>query len=248
MPFTFSHPAAVLPLAYLPKRFISMTGLVIGSMAPDFEYFLKMKSYSSYSHTWPGLFWFDLPVSIMLAFAFHLFVRDRLIDNLPVFLTKRLLIFKNFNWVKHFKENFLIVIVSIIVGVTSHILWDKFTHEGKIFVQIIDEAHYTFTIAGHSFSRYRILQDVSSIIGGLIVIYALFELPAGKLFVRQRSIVPFWLSVTLITLVIVSIWILLVDENRFFKNLIIVTISGGLIGLVVTSAILPQELYPENSE
>src|SRR6185295_15030806 len=139
MPFTFSHPAAVLPLAYLPKRFVSMTGLVIGSMAPDFEYFLRMTGNSYYSHTWIGLFWFDLPLTIILAFIFHLVVRDRLVNNLPVFLAKRLLIFTNFNWIKHFKENFLIVIASIIVGIVSHILWDKFTHEGKIFVHVINE-------------------------------------------------------------------------------------------------------------
>ncbi|WP_113654854.1 DUF4184 family protein, partial [Pedobacter namyangjuensis] len=30
MPFTFSHPAIVLPLTYLPKKWFSLTGLVIG--------------------------------------------------------------------------------------------------------------------------------------------------------------------------------------------------------------------------
>ena len=41
MPFTFSHPAAVLPLRLLPRHWFSLTGLVIGSMVPDFEYFLR---------------------------------------------------------------------------------------------------------------------------------------------------------------------------------------------------------------
>ncbi|WP_262496247.1 DUF4184 family protein [Flavobacterium piscis] len=39
MPFTFSHPAIILPLKYLPKNWISLTGLIIGSLTPDFEYF-----------------------------------------------------------------------------------------------------------------------------------------------------------------------------------------------------------------
>lgn len=59
MPFTFSHPAIVLPLTSLPKRCISVTGFVIGSLTPDFEYFIRMKVKSEYSHTISGLFWFD---------------------------------------------------------------------------------------------------------------------------------------------------------------------------------------------
>ena len=54
MPFTFSHPAIVLPLKYLPKKWFSFTGLIIGSMTPDFEYFLRMKVKSDYSHTLNG--------------------------------------------------------------------------------------------------------------------------------------------------------------------------------------------------
>ncbi|WP_240482010.1 DUF4184 family protein [Flavobacterium psychrophilum] len=39
MPFTFSHPAIILPLRYLPRQWFSLTGLIIGSLTPDFEYF-----------------------------------------------------------------------------------------------------------------------------------------------------------------------------------------------------------------
>jgi hypothetical protein len=55
MPFTFSHPAIILPLAYLPKKWYSMTGLVIGSLVPDFEYFLRMSMAGYHSHTIAGL-------------------------------------------------------------------------------------------------------------------------------------------------------------------------------------------------
>src|SRR5574338_195989 len=96
MPFTFSHPAAVLPLGYFPKRFISMTGLVIGSTAPDFEYFIRMKNRSYYSHTWLGLLWFDLPLVIILAFIYHGIVRNMFLDDLPVIFTKRVAVFTNF--------------------------------------------------------------------------------------------------------------------------------------------------------
>ena len=83
MPFTFSHPAIILPFRYLPVKWFSFTGLVIGSLTPDFEYFIRMKVQSIYSHTLLGIFWFDLPLAILLAFLFHSLVRDTLFFNLP---------------------------------------------------------------------------------------------------------------------------------------------------------------------
>jgi hypothetical protein len=93
MPFTFSHPAIVIPLAAKKIR-LSATGLIVGSMAPDFEYFIRMKNVSRYSHTAMGLFWFDLPLALLLCFIYHLIVRNSLFDNLPAFLKERLMVYK----------------------------------------------------------------------------------------------------------------------------------------------------------
>ncbi len=238
MPFTFSHPAAVLPLTYLPKRWISITGLVIGSLAPDFEYFLRMKVFSLYSHTWIGLFWFDLPLTIILAFIFHLIVRNSLIDNLPNFLNKRFSIFKNFNWIQYFKENFLIVILSILFGVATHIVWDNFTHEQGKFVQTIGELQKTFTIAGHLIPAYKLLQHSSTIIGGLIIIYSLFQLPFDKKYKRQKNIFSFWFLVSIITMAIVAGRLLTGLDYKQYGDVIVSIISGGLIGLVLTPKLI----------
>lgn len=106
MPFTFSHPAIVLPLTYLPKKWFSLTGLIIGSITPDFEYFIRMKVQRDYSHTLSGLFWFNLPLGILLAFIFHGIVRNSLIENLPLFLKSRFSNFTRFNWLNFFKKIF----------------------------------------------------------------------------------------------------------------------------------------------
>jgi len=105
MPFTFSHPAIVLPLKYFPKKWFSLTGLVIGSMVPDFEYFIRMKVKSIYSHTIDGIFWFDLPLALLLAFLFHNIVKKYLFQNLPKSFQIRLSIFNDFNWNNYFKNN-----------------------------------------------------------------------------------------------------------------------------------------------
>ena len=90
MPFTFSHPAVVLPLNYLPKKWFSLTALVAGSMVPDFEYFMRMRADSMYSHTWRGLFWFDLPLALLLIWIYNDLVKDKLIDHAPAYFNKRL--------------------------------------------------------------------------------------------------------------------------------------------------------------
>ena len=81
MPFTFSHPAVVLPLIRAGLK-LSATGLIIGSIIPDFEYFIRMRDWSRYSHTLVGLAWFDLPLAILVCFIYHLIVKNYLFDNL----------------------------------------------------------------------------------------------------------------------------------------------------------------------
>lgn len=237
MPFTFSHPAAVLPFAFLPARWISMTGLVIGSTAPDFEYFFRMNIYSAFSHTWAGLFWFDLPLTLLLAFVFHLVVRDRLIENLPPFLAKRLIVFKNFSWTKYFKENFIVVIISTGVGISTHILWDGLTHETGMFVLHFSALKKVFIIAGYEVPLYTILQHASTLVGGLIVLYALMKIPADKNHKTAGSIFPFWFSAGAIALMILAIRFLTGLKLEEYGNIIITAISGGLVGVVIMAGL-----------
>ncbi len=147
MPFTFSHPAIILPFALFPKDKISMTGLVIGSLSPDFEYFIRMKIQSDYSHNLVGLFLFDLPMSILLAFIFHNIVRNTLYENLPKFIKSKLIRFMQFNWNQYFIKNYFAVIISILIGAVSHIFWDSFTHFEGYFVNTISAIMIALTLA-----------------------------------------------------------------------------------------------------
>jgi Domain of unknown function (DUF4184) len=245
MPFTFSHPAIVLPLGYISKRWISMTGLVVGSLSPDFEYFLRLNVTSYYSHTWKGMFWFDLPLAIILAFIFHLIVRDKLIDNLPAFLTKRLLIFKQFNWIKYFKENYLAVVISIIIGTASHIFWDSFTHKDGLFVQKIAVLRSAFIIEGYSLPFYKLAQHLSTIIGGLTILLVLLQLPKDNNFKRQKPIFPFWLFVSFIALIIIAIKFLIGHGNTSYADLLITAITGVLTGIILASLNLKMRYNSE---
>ncbi|RKZ85433.1 MAG: hypothetical protein DRR19_16380 [Candidatus Parabeggiatoa sp. nov. 1] len=61
MPFTLSHPAAAVPLA---RGGLVLSALVVGSMSPDFLYFLCLSTQYQFGHTFIGVFVFDIPTGL----------------------------------------------------------------------------------------------------------------------------------------------------------------------------------------
>jgi hypothetical protein len=236
MPFTFSHPAIILPLTYLPRKWISLTGLIIGSLTPDFEYFLRMKIQSKYSHTIDGLFWFDLPLGLLLAFIFHNVVRNKLFDNLLHFLKIRVSIFKIFNWNEHFKTNWFVVIVSTLIGAASHIFWDSFTHDHGYFVDVFSALRETIDIFGIHIPILKLLQHTSTIIGGLVIGIAVYKLPI-KIAEERNGNLNYWFFVSVLTLTIISMRFFSGLEYYQYGNVIVTVISSLILGLILTPLI-----------
>ncbi|ENA1806089.1 DUF4184 family protein [Flavobacterium psychrophilum] len=233
MPFTFSHPAIILPLRYLPRQWFSLTGLIIGSLTPDFEYFLRMIIKSNYSHTIGGLFCFDLLLGLLLAFIFHNVVRDSLFDNLPKFLKSRFSIFKQFNWNRYFKEKGLVVMISILIGAASHIFWDSFTHYNGYFVQKIPALQNSVGFLGSQIPISKILQHSSTLLGGLVVTFTIYKLPTNK--VESESInFRYWTILLGLTLIIIVARFLSGLTLKQYGSLIVTVFSAGLISLILT--------------
>lgn len=233
MPFTFSHPAIVLPLTFLPRQWFSLTGLVIGSLTPDFEYFLRMRIKSNYSHTIDGLFWFDLPLGLLLALIFHNIVRDSLFDNFPSILKSRFLAFRQFDWNDHFKRKWFVVAISILIGAASHIFWDSFTHDHGYFVQTIPALQNSLNFFGGQIPILKILQHSSTFIGGLVIAYAIYKLPSNNI---EKEIInlKYWTILVILTLIIIAVRLLSGLELKQYGNLIVTAISAGLISLILT--------------
>ena len=181
MPFTFSHPALVLPLTNLPNKYYSLTGLIIGSLTPDFEYYIRMELKGNFSHSFLGLFLFDLPIGILLTFLFHNIIRNNLFKNLPNFFKSRFLIFTSFNWNRYFKKNWLIVIISIFVGAFSHLFWDSFTHHDGFFVHKINALQQSVHILNQNIPVFKVLQHFSTLLGGFIIAFSIIKMPIFKI-------------------------------------------------------------------
>jgi hypothetical protein len=166
MPFTFSHPAAILPFKIFPKKWISLTGLIVGSMVPDFEKFIKMSPGNSFSHTWEGLFLFNLPFGLLLCFVFHNVVRDSLICHLPLYFRKRLAHTLQYIWTGYFRKRYALVIISILIGTISHIGWDSITHKRGLAVRLMPFLEWKISVAGVGQPIYGMLDLISTVIGG----------------------------------------------------------------------------------
>src|SRR5208282_2730238 len=129
MPFTLAHPAAALPFR---KTGLVISAVVVGSMAPDFEYFLRLSPQGRFGHSLPGLIIFTLPVALAVLWLFHRSVKFAIVRLLPASLQHRL-VCTDFPFGD--VRRFALLVLSVLVGALTHILWDGFTHRSSWLVQ-----------------------------------------------------------------------------------------------------------------
>jgi Domain of unknown function (DUF4184) len=242
MPFTFSHPAIVLPLYKLVGRWVSLTGIVVGSIVPDFEYFIRMKTPSVYSHTMMGLLTFNLPVGLLLCFLFHNVVRNSLFSHLPYVLNSRLSNFKRFNWNKYFRKNWHIVILSILIGAFSHLFWDKFVHENGYLPRLFNFFGKNADMYEIEMTEYKTLHQLSSAIGGIIVLYSIFQLPVTDK-VKRPFYFTYWIYIAVIMAAVMALRFYTGLRFVDYREVIISAISSLLIAIIVTSLFLRRDYY-----
>jgi hypothetical protein len=234
MGFTFSHPALILPVRYLPRKFYSLNGLVIGSMIPDFEYFIRLDNISTFGHTFAGVFLFDLPAAIIVLTIYHQVMRPTLIKNLPHFLKSRLAYLSTFNWLNYLKSHWFVVICSILFGTLTHIFWDSFTSGNGYFVYdnpIMESRIKLFDI---EFYTYKIIKHLSSLIGIIILLFFLMELPPAK----NYSLKPdknYWILFILLMIGIFLFQLLLYGINIPLDKFIKKIVSSALCSFLALS-------------
>lgn len=235
MPFTFAHPLAVLP--FLKKRFFSATGLIAGSIAPDFESFLRMRSFSEHSHTLGGVFYFDLPFGFLLAWLFHKIIKDVLVENSPSFVQQRLVTLRQVDFASYLHQNFLIFTYSVIVGSATHILWDSFTHGGAFMSSLVPFINETVVpFRGARYPMWYTLQHISSTIGLLAVIVYFLKQKPQACSPSNPSLI-FWLAVIILTTLIFYLrylWGSYMNEG----NTVVALVAAFMLALVVVSILI----------
>jgi hypothetical protein len=128
MPLTFlSHQAVVLPLKIKAPRVTNGTALVLGSMAPDVEYFLRGYPTGLIGHTWPGQVIFCLPVTLALFWVVTRIIAEPAAAHLPQggdfhLPDYGLIRFQPTGWAA-----WAIIALSALIGSASHVVLDRAT-------------------------------------------------------------------------------------------------------------------------
>jgi hypothetical protein len=127
MPFTVSHVVAVLPLTSgRAGRVFVPAALVIGSMVPDLPYFVPPHRGAEWSHSALGPVTTDLALGLALFALWRLVLVHPLTDLAPPWLRTRLPEPATLG-----RESWWSVALSVVVGSTTHVLWDTFTHRDR---------------------------------------------------------------------------------------------------------------------
>jgi hypothetical protein len=238
MPFTPAHAAAVLP--FVRNQGLSASALVIGSMSPDFEYFIRVNVRGVWGHDLTGVLLFDLPITLLVAVVFHKVVKKNLIDNLPVFLQQRVSHLKELTLEKDLASRPLVFCLCAVAGALTHVVWDGFTHRGGYFVQTMDwlfENRY-LRILNFEFPLWNVLQHASTLFGlTVLTLYLVRMQPSGR---AVKPSIYYWVLLTAIGMLVVAI------RYQFphppgVPMFVISVISGLCLGSVILGLFPPRK-------
>ena len=144
MPFTLSHPAAVLPfLAGARARGpLVASALIAGSMAPDLPFFADSLAHGAYRHGALAHRWWAVPtVDVVLAGAlvagWHGLLREPLVALLPERWAGAAEAMTARGGAGGGLERAGWFAVSAAVGAATHVGWDGFTHSGRYGVALL---------------------------------------------------------------------------------------------------------------
>ena len=165
MPFTPAHIAAVLPLR---RRWnFIFSALIIGSVAPDFEYFLTLGPHTQRLHTFPGVLLYTLPGAFAFFWVLQRFIKEPVLEFLPTGIAERM---DGESFRFRSLAHVALIFLSLAIGIATHLAWDAFTHENTMVTDrlAIEHSNVPLPVVGPK-KLYKVLQWGSSIAGVLIV-------------------------------------------------------------------------------
>lgn len=188
-----------------------------------------------HGHTIAGLFYFDVPVTLMIALLFHLIVKKNLITNLPVFLQRRFQKTLSLDFIAYLRKHWTIFLISALIGSTSHIFWDSFTHDDRFFVRVFSEVYdNTYLLfRGANYPLFYVLQQISTVIGlSAVALYIGLIRPATSDMISKPRI-GYWLLVLAIAIVILRLRFFILPYDYNLGNVVVTAITGLMAGTIV---------------
>lgn len=174
MPFTLSHPAAVMPLRRIG---LPMTSMVAGSTVLDIPLYLGSRRGYDIAHSPLGVPTVDIIGALAALWFWFAFLRDPLTDLAPGPIRSRVAPHARLT-----QRQWMLAPIGVLIGATTHVVWDSFTHDdtwGYRQVNWLQADH--LGVAGLRWAQYV------SAIGGLTVIVAFAVAYLRRLPVRYEQ-------------------------------------------------------------
>lgn len=187
MPFTFSHPAAVLPFRKYCPRYLNLPALVAGSLTPDLGYYLHNWHWSVWGHSWLGSLRFDLPAGLILTALFYLAVRpvSRLLAHPHREALSSVCPVLGLPGVRQL----LVVAVSVLLGAWTHIIWDGFTHSNGWCVREFSRFTPPLLMLGsYEITVWHILQHGSTLLGLFLLAWSYGRYAHSRRFLKHKQV------------------------------------------------------------
>ena len=187
MPFTFAHPAAVLPLKKYCPKYLNLPALVIGSLMPDLGYYMHNWVWSICGHSFAGSLTFDVPAGFVLLSLFYLNIRS-VARLLPYPHREALSAICPAITLPGFRAIF-IAAVSLLLGAWTHIIWDGFTHANGWCVREFASVTPTlFILGGRPVTIWHLLQHCSTVFGLTLLIIDYMRHIHSRRFLRHNGL------------------------------------------------------------
>ncbi|MGO4180514.1 DUF4184 family protein [Paenibacillus sp. TAF43_2] len=240
MPFTFAHPLYIAPLKAAKPAYFSLTGLVLGSMSPDFEYFIALEPYQTIGHSFGGLIYQAIPLSIMLAYLFHYVVKAPLAKNLPALgsLDRKAYRLAH-GWKLNTVQSWLVFLASVVIGFYSHLFIDACTHYSGMFVTKFPVLRES--IAG--IPLYKWFQRSLSIVGLIIEAMLLYrfinkaKLESAYTGAATKLKMVYWAIVLSCTLLTLALKLIFTSSSNYIGIAVVAPISGFMLGILLASIV-----------
>jgi len=166
MPFTLSHAAAALPFRRINPIW---PALVIGTFAPDLQYFIWISDEDRSGHHFPQLLVLTLPLALIALWIFEWIVKGPSTELLPSAVQQRLqdkmepLSF--WGW-----KRLGSILLWICIGIATHLFWDQFTHPKTWMTNHIALLSCKLPLPFlHPMAAWKILQHASTVLGFLVL-------------------------------------------------------------------------------
>lgn len=151
MPFTISHAVLAPPLAKLSGNRLPTAAIAIGCMTPDL-YRLFTQAQSNTTHYWSSLIHPNLWIGLSFCVLWYALLRPCFYRFLGIQHDLQLYSFKR---VLQFCIG---VILAILLGAATHLLWDGLTHVDQRTLFGHAFLSQNISLFGHDYPLHRILQ------------------------------------------------------------------------------------------